>query len=415
MGVERKTLCTHFLSTVTVRDITTRMGPRVLGCLVIVALCYVSSCSCKIAYQTGANEVQQERRKIVKLLLRNFPLQESSSYQNLVEEDEGEHNIEEDEDKEHNLLGDDEEKLPQFQEGDHLAQYAPLYPYEEPSIEDILYYRPILKSSEKSEFSRFEHALSPFLLPPPIVSGRVNVDTTLEATEDNADIYYQGYTYPNSYPNIGKLIEEAEEDNADLYYEAYVHPNPNVKIIESLEPSEDNDEKFYEGYIHPGNNMEIRKAFEEPTEENAAQYYQGYIYSTPNMQLIKSFENPMEDNVDTYYEGYIQPTPNLKYIKSSEDPSEDNANEYYLAYVQPNTEDNADEYYEPYLYTSSSLPYSQYTQPQQEWEKLPELGDGNLYERPMEALEDIDNKELTNGKYENEILDIPKIIVKLEN
>merc|ERR1711936_329980 len=223
--------------------------------------------------------------------------------------------------------------------------------YEEPSIEDIMYYRPILKSSDKSEFYRFEHALSPFLLPPPIDSGRVNVDTTVEATEDNADIYYQGYTYPNSYPNVGKMIEEAEEDNAALYYEAYVHPNTNVH---------DNAEKSYEGYIHPANNLE-------------------------------------------------------KYIKSFEDPTEDDTNEYYVAYVQPNTEDNADEYYEPYLYTSSNLPYSKYTQTQQEWEKLPELGDGNMYEGPMEASEYIDNKECRNGDYANEILDVPKIIVKLEN
>merc|ERR1711910_181230 len=350
-AVERKTLCTHFLSTVTVRDITTRMGPGVLGCLVIVALCYVARCSCKIAHQAGTNEVQQERRKIVKLLLRNFPLQESSSYQNLVEEDEGEHDIEEDEDKEHNLLEDDEDEHPQFQEGDHLAQYAPLYPYGEPSSEDKMYYIPILKSSDKSEFSRFEHALSPFLLPPPIDSGRVNVDTTVEATEDNADIYYQGYTYPNSYPNVRKMVEEAEEDNADLYYEAYVHPNANVQ---------DNAEKYYEGYVHPANNLE-------------------------------------------------------KYIKSFEDPTEDDTNEYYVAYVQPNTEDHADEYYEPYLYTSNNLTYSQYTQTQQEWEKLPELGDGNMYEGPMEASEHIENKELKNGEYENEILDVPKIIVKLEN
>merc|ERR1711936_1517440 len=331
MGVERKTLCTHFLS----RDITTRMGPKVLGCLVIVVLFYVARCSCKIAHQTGANEVQQEKRKIVKLLLRNFPLQESSSYHNLVEEDEGEYSIVEDENKEHNLLEDDEEEHPQFQEGDHLAQYAPLYPYEEQSIEDKMYYRPILKSSDKSEFSRFEHALSPFLLPPPIDSGRVNVDTTVEATEDNADIYYQGYTYPNSYPNVGKMIEEAEEDNADLYFEAYVHPLANVQ---------DNAEKYYEGYIHLANNLE-------------------------------------------------------KHIKSFEDPTEDNANEYYVAY----------------LYTSSNLPYSQYTPTQQEWEKLPELGDGNMYEGPMEALEDIDNKEHRNGEYENEIMDVPQIIVKFEN
>jgi len=414
-AVERNKLCTHFLPRVTLRDITTRMGPRVLGCLVIVVLCYVARCSCKIAHQTGANEVQQERRKIVKLLLRNFPLQESSSYQNLVEEEDGEHTIVKDEEKEHNLLEDDEEEHPQFQEGDHLAQYAPSYPYEEPSIEDKMYYRPSLKSSDKSEFSRFEHALSPFLLPPPIDSGRVDVDTTVEATEDNADTYYQGYTYPNSYPNIGQIIEEAEEDNADLYYEAYVHPNPNVQIIESLEPTEDNAENYYEGYVHPSNNMNIRKAFEEPTEENADQYYQRYIYPTHNMQLIKSLEEPMEDNIDTYYVGYIQPTPNLKFIKSFEDPTEDNANEYYEAHVQPNTEDNSDEYYEPYLYTSSNLPYNLYTQTQQEWEKLPELGYGNMYEGPMEASEYMDNKELRNGEYENEILDVPRIIVKLEN
>jgi len=343
-AVEKSTLCTYFLSRVTVRDTTTRMGPGVLGCLVIVVLCYVTRCSCKIAHQTGANEVQQERRKIVKLLLRNFPLQESSSYQNLVEEDDGEHNIEEDEDKEHNLLEYDEEEHPQF-------QYEPLYPYEEPSIEDEMYYRPILKSLDKSEFSRFEHALSSFLLPPPIDSGRVNVDTTVEANEDNADIYYQGYNYPDSYPNIGKMVEEAEEDNADLYYEAYVHPNANVQ---------DNAEKYYEGYIHPANNLE-------------------------------------------------------KYIKSFEDPTEDDTNEYYVAYVQPNTEDNADEYYEPYTHTSSNLPYSQYTQTQQELEKLPELGDGYTYEGPMEALEDIDNKEHRYGEYENEIVDVPQIIVKFEN
>merc|ERR1711936_972937 len=195
--------------------------------------------------------------------------------------------------------------------------------YEEPSIEDIMYYRPILKSSDKSEFYRFEHALSPFLLPPPIDSGRVNVDTTVDATEDNAD----------------------------LYYKAYVHPKTNVQ---------DTAEKYYEGYIHPANNLE-------------------------------------------------------KYIKSFDEPSEDNANDYYVAYVQPNTEDNADEYYEPYTHTSSNLPYSQYTQTQQELEKLPELGDGYTYEGPMEALEDIDNKEHRYVEYENEIVDVPQIIVKFEN
>merc|ERR550519_1873012 len=126
------------------------------------------------------------------------------------------------------------------------------------------------------------------------------------------------------------MVEEAEEDNAALYYAAYVHPNANVQV---------NAEKYYEGYIHPANNLE-------------------------------------------------------KYIKSFEEPIEDNANEYYVAYVQPNTEDNADEYYEPYMYTSSNLPYRQYTQTQQEWEKLPELGVGNMYEGPMDASKYIDNKEL---------------------
>merc|ERR1711910_291221 len=195
--VEKKSLCTHFLPRATVRYITTRMGLGVLGCLVIMALYCMGSCSCKVALQARSNEVQQERRKIVKLILRNFSLQDSSSYKNLVEEDE-----------EHNLVEDHEEEHPQFQEGYPLAQYAPLYPYEEQ----------------------------------PIDSEQVNIDTTIEATEDNADIYYQGYTYPHSNLKIGKIIQEAKEDNADLYYE---------------------------GYIHPATNLEIRKALEEPTEDNA--------------------------------------------------------------------------------------------------------------------------------------------------
>merc|ERR1711936_1570934 len=252
MGVEKKSLCTHFLPRVTVRDITTRMGLGVLGCLVIMALYCMGSCSSKFAHQAHSNEVQQERRKIVKLILRNFPLQDSSGYQNLVEEDE-EHNLVEEEDKERNLLEDHEEKHPQFQEGYPLAQYAPLYPYEDQ----------------------------------PIDSEQVNVDTTIEAPKDN------------------------------------------VQVIESLEPSEDNADLYYEGYIHPTTNLEIRKALEEPTEDNADLYYQEYIYPTPNMQVTKSPKETIEDNVDSYYEGHIQHNPNIKFIKSSED----NADEYYEPYM----------------------------------------------------------------------------------
>merc|ERR1711936_29179 len=318
MGVEKKSLCTHFLPRVTVRDITTRMGLGVLGCLVIMALYCMGSCSSKFAHQAHSNEVQQERRKIVKLILRNFPLQDSSGYQNLVEEDE-EHNLVEEEDKEHNLLKDHEEEHPQFQEGYPLAQYAPLYPYEDQ----------------------------------PIDSEQVNIDTTIEATEDNADIYCG----------------------------AYVHPNDNAQVIESLEPSEDNADLYYEGYIHPTTNLEIRKAFEEPTEDNADLYYQEYIYPTPNMQVTNSPKETIEDNVDSYYEGHIKDNANIKLIKSFEEPSEE----------------NADEYYEPYMHISYNLPYSQYTR------------------RLEEASEHTENKELRNEEYENEIFDDPKIIVKLQN
>merc|ERR1711936_713871 len=193
--VEKKSLCTHFLPRATVRYTTTRMGLGVLGCLVIMALYCMGSCSCKVAHQAHSNEVQQERRKIVKLILRNFPLQDSSSYKNLVEEDE-EHNLVEEEDKEHNLLGD--------HEGHPLAQYAPSYPYEDQ----------------------------------PFDSEQVNVDTTIEATKDNAD----------------------------LYYGAYVHPNDNVQVIESLEPTEDNADLYYEGYIYSTPNMQVTNSPKETIE-----------------------------------------------------------------------------------------------------------------------------------------------------
>merc|ERR1711936_357877 len=291
MGVEKKTLCTHFLPRATVRDITTRMGLGVLGCLVIMVLYCMGSCSCKVAHKVHSNEVQQERRKIVNLILRNFPLQDSSSYKNLVEEDE-EHNLVEDEDKEHNLLEDHEEKHPQFQEGYPLAQYAPLYPYEDQ----------------------------------PFDSEQVNVNTTIEATEDNADIYYQGYTYPNSNLKIDKIIQEAKEDNADLYYGAYVHPNDN---IQEIEPSEENADVYYEGYIHPTTNLEIRKAFEEPTEDNADSYYQEHIQDNANIKLIKSFEEPSEENADEYYKPYMHISYNLpysQYTRRLEDASEHTEN-----------------------------------------------------------------------------------------
>merc|ERR1711936_1354250 len=259
---EKKTLCKHLLPRVTVRDITTRMGLGVLGCLVIMALYCMGICSSKVAHQAHSNEVQQERRKIVKLILRNFPLQDSPSYKNLGEGDE-ERNLVEDEDKEHNLLEDHEEEHPQFQDGYPLAQYAPLYPYEDQ----------------------------------PIDSEQVNIDTTIEATEDNADIYYQGYTYPNSNLKIDKIIQEAKEDNADLYYGAYVHPNDNAQVIESLEPSEDNADLYYEGYIHPTTNLEIRKALEEPTEDNADEYYEPYMhisYNLPYSQYTRRLEEASE-------------------------------------------------------------------------------------------------------------------------
>merc|ERR1711936_1355394 len=283
MGVEKKTLCTHFLPRATVRDITTRMGLGVLGCLVIMVLYCMGSCSCKVAHKVHSNEVQQERRKIVNLILRNFPLQDSSSGKNLVEEDE-EHNLVEDEDKEHNLLEDHEEEHPQFPEGYPLAQYAPLYPYEDQ----------------------------------PFDSEQVNVNTTIEATEDNADIYYQGYTYPNSNLKIDKIIQEAKEDNADLYYGAYVHPNDN---IQEIEPSEENADVYYEEYIYPTLNMQVTKSPKETIEDNVDSYYEEHIYPTLNMQVTKSPKETIEDNVDSYYEEHIQDNANIKLIKSFEEPS----------------------------------------------------------------------------------------------
>merc|ERR1711892_379410 len=150
-----------------------KMGPKDLVLLVTLSVRCVMYSNGAIAYKAHKNEVQNERRKIVKLLLRNFPLQESSSYHNLVE--------------------DDDVGQPNFQKGDHLTQYAPAYPYDGEST-STKHDQPDIKYSKipKQDISRFEYALSTILLPPPINSEPIDVESFKE-TAENADEYYEPY------------------------------------------------------------------------------------------------------------------------------------------------------------------------------------------------------------------------------
>merc|ERR1711892_1245013 len=203
-----------------------KMGPKDLVLLVTLSLCCVMYSNGAIAYKAHKNEVQNERRKIVKLLLRNFPLQESSSYHNLVE--------------------DDDVGQPNFQKGNHLTQYAPAYPYD-------------------GESTSTKHDQPDMKLTQPIK----------EATEENVDEYYEPYmqdmykTY--DIENLKLTQTDSEEQNAGQYYLPYMHyAQPEITSTNNAEeyylPYNRYDQQHQDDWLQYHHSLPVR-VFSTPTDE----------------------------------------------------------------------------------------------------------------------------------------------------
>merc|ERR1739847_222320 len=158
------------------------MGDRVMVALGLVLICCMTYSTGEIALKTQQNELPKERRKIVKLLLRNFPLQESASYHNLVEDDEA------------------GQPIPR---GSSMTKYAPAYPYQEESVSE-------LNSQKPPDISKFEYALSTILLPPPVSHSQ-----TQRNNEDDAELYYAPYMGSNAEDDD---MSKNTEENADIFF-----------------------------------------------------------------------------------------------------------------------------------------------------------------------------------------------------
>jgi len=281
------------------------MGDRVMVALGIVLICCMTYSNGEIALKTQKNELPKERRKIVKLLLRNFPLQESASYHNLVEDDEA------------------GQPIPR---GSSMTKYAPAYPYQEESMSELNSQKPVGKLLLKSpDISKFEYALSTILLPPPVSQS--------QAQRNN-------------------------EDDAEVYYAPYM--GSNVK-----------DEAMFEN-----------------TEENADIFYEPY------MQNIYQYEN-FANNADAYY------APYTKQSYGSSDPEEEFADEYYIPYMNYNQQQVQDQWLQ--YFHRQPLPIMH-----EEYQDLPQHDAASLYEGPVD---DVIISE--DEAHENEIFDVPRIILKL--
>merc|ERR1712079_18126 len=171
MGVRSGTQEKHFL-----RHTAIKMDNQTIMIFGFLLMCCMICSNGEIALKTQKNELPKERRKIVKLLLRNFPLQESASYHNLVEDDEAGQPI---------------------HRGSSMTKYAPAYPYKEESMTELRIPKPVT-NMKRPDISKFEYALSTILLPPPMSP------ETLENSEDNADVYYKPYEHMYTDSSYGR-------------------------------------------------------------------------------------------------------------------------------------------------------------------------------------------------------------------
>jgi len=286
------------------------MRDRVILALGLVLICCMTYSNGEIASKTIKNELPKERRKIVKLLLRNFPLQESASYHNLVEEDEAGQPI---------------------ARGSSMTKYAPAYPYQEEPMSKLASTKPVAKLLLKSpDISKFEYALSTILLPPPVS---------------------QSQTYNN------------DEADAEVYYAPYIDSNVD-------------DDDMYKN-----------------TEENADIFYEPY------MQNMYQYGENTANNADVYYAPYIKQT------YGSSHPEEELADEYYAPYMNYNQQQQQDQWLQ-YFYRQP-LPVAH-----TEYQELPQHDASSLYEGPVDDFI-VSGEETLPEAHENEIFDLPRVILKL--
>lgn len=316
------------------------MGPKDLMVLVTALVCCVMYSNGKIAFKTRKNELPTERRKIVKLLLRNFPLQESASYHNLVE--------------------DDDVGKP-ISKGNHMTQYAPAYPYQESMSSNqanaFKYQEPTTKLVKKTkpDLSKFKYALSTILLPPPIPSDLPSLPSSF-LNEENADEYYAPYMKHIGNDKYLPETEESNEDNAGVYYAPYMQ-----NLYQSSES---------------GNIKLIPTSFEE---ENADQHFVPYrMYEQPNIK----------NTAAKYYLPYNQ------YAQQQHDE--------WLQYYPHQSEDSSSSSYGELPQHSSDVLYEGPTEKNNsiDFEKLPTLQIGDQFSGPTSI--------------DNEIFDVPKVFLKLQ-
>ena len=157
--------------------------------------------------------MHKEHRKIAKLLLKSFPLKESGSYHNLVEEEEGQKKADE----------------------DHIGYYAPQYPY---SSKALAKNRKLVKAQLRKanpDLSRFTYALSSVLLPPP---------REVVPTEEKAELYYAPYM------NTMEGHLDSVEEDADAYYLPYMNLGRVQPVFKK--PKTKSVEDYYSAYQFTG-------------------------------------------------------------------------------------------------------------------------------------------------------------------
>merc|ERR1711915_714567 len=141
----------------------TKMRQELMMALLLQILPLIMVTNTEAVKDDGEPELHKEHRKIAKLLLKSFPLKESGSYHNLVE---------------------DEEEGQKIAEEEQIGYYAPQYPYSSTALAKN---RKLVKAQLHKAYpdlSRFTYALSSVLLPPP---------RRVVPTEENADLYYAPY------------------------------------------------------------------------------------------------------------------------------------------------------------------------------------------------------------------------------
>jgi len=329
------------------------MRDRVILALGLILICFMPYSNGEIASKTIKNELPKERRKIVKLLLRNFPLQESASYHNLVEEDEAGQPI---------------------ARGSSMTKYAPAYPYQEEPMSKLASTKPVAKLLLKSpDISKFEYALSTILLPPPVSQSQ-----TYNNDEADAEVYYAPYIDSNV--DDDDMYKNTEE-NADIFYEPYMqNMYQNEEYFPKNTASNADDDDMYKN-----------------TEENADIFYEPYMQNM--YQYGKSIPENTANNADIYYAPYI------KQAYGSSNPEEEMADEYYTPYMNYNQEQQQDQWLQ-YFYRQP-LPVTH-----TEYQELPQHDASSLYEGPVDDLI-VSEEETLPEAHENEIFDVPRVILKL--